>query len=180
MVSFQKNANGTLSQCQLTQVAAGSCHIDSTYHGNVLNQPGLTPIVNGGVNKLGLQVSVCHYPTGCSKWNPIEHRLFGPISINWAGKPLRSWETLMGYIRGTTTATGLAVRAERDDDAYPTGEKVTDAEMAALNLERHPTCPTWNYTLRPRPAAPAISSQPSGRELILWRALSLRFSPLTR
>jgi len=118
-------------------------------------------------DQLGLQVSVCHYPTGCSKWNPIEHRLFGPISINWAGKPLRSWETLMGYIRGTTTATGLAVRAERDDDAYPTGEKVTDAEMAALNLERHPTCPTWNYTLRPRPAAPAISSQPSGRELIL-------------
>ena len=118
-------------------------------------------------DRFGLAVTVCHYPTGCSKWNPIEHRLFGPMSTNWAGRPLRTWETLLGYIRGTTTGTGLAVRADRDDDAYPTGEKVTDAEMAELHLERHAVCPTWNYTLRPRTAAPATGSQPSDQELIL-------------
>jgi hypothetical protein len=62
-------------------------------------------------DRFGLTVTVCHYPTGCSKWNPIEHRLFSQISRNWAGVPLRSWETLLAFIRGTTTATGLAVRA---------------------------------------------------------------------
>lgn len=60
-------------------------------------------------DRLGLTVTVCHYPPGCSKWNPVEYRLFGPISLNWAGKPLRTWETLLGYIRATTTTTGLPV-----------------------------------------------------------------------
>lgn len=55
-----------------------------------------------------MSVTVCHYPAGCSKWNPVEHRLFGPISLNWAGKPLRTWETLLGWLRGTKTTTGLA------------------------------------------------------------------------
>jgi hypothetical protein len=59
----------------------------------------------------GLAVTVCHYPTGCSKWNPMEHRLFEPISLNWAGRPLTTWDTLLGYLRGTTTDTGLTVRA---------------------------------------------------------------------
>ena len=62
-------------------------------------------------DRLGLSVTVCHYPTGCSKWNPIEHRLFSQISLNWAGKPLRTFETMLGYIRGTTTTTGLRVTA---------------------------------------------------------------------
>ena len=60
----------------------------------------------------GLRVTVCHYPTGCSKWNPVEHRLFGPISRNWAGHPLRTWETMLAYLRGTTSTTGLSVTAE--------------------------------------------------------------------
>lgn len=102
-------------------------------------------------DRLGLAVTVCHYPTGCSKWNPIEHRLFGPISVNWAGQPLRGWETLLGYLRGTTTSTGLAVRAARLPGAYVLGQRVAKAVMNTLNLERHATCPVWNYTLRPRP-----------------------------
>jgi Rhodopirellula transposase DDE domain len=102
-------------------------------------------------DRLGLVVTVCHYPTGCSKWNPIEHRLFGPISVNWAGQPLRCWETLLGYLRGTTTTTGLAVRAARLPGTYAPGQRVSKAVMNTLNLERHATCPVWNYTLRPRP-----------------------------
>ena len=101
-------------------------------------------------DRLGLTVTVCHYPTGCSKWNPIEHRLFGPISLNWAGRPLRTWETLLGSIRATTTTSGLAVDAERLEGVYPTGQRVSDAEMQTLRLDRHAVCPTWNYTLRPR------------------------------
>jgi hypothetical protein len=102
---------------------------------------------------LGLTVTVCHYPPGCSKWNPVEHRLFGPISLNWAGQPLRDWETVLGYLRGTTTTTGLQVSAELLVGDYPTGERVSDEEMDRLNLDRHAVGPTWNYTLRPRPAA---------------------------
>jgi len=110
---------------------------------------------------LGLAVTVCHYPPGCSKWNPIEHRLFGPISLNWAGKPLRTWDTLVAFIRGTTTTTGLDVRAERLDGVYATGQKVSDEEMSTLNLTPHAVCPSWNYTIHPRsdavppPATPA-------------------------
>ena len=116
----------------------------------------------------GLAVTVCHYPTGCSKWNPIEHRLFGPISQNWAGQPLASWDTMLGYLRGTTTATGLTVRAALHDATYQTGESVSDAVMATLNLTRHAVCPTWNYTLRPRPTSvPAAVFDTARRELIL-------------
>ncbi len=106
-------------------------------------------------DQLGLTVTVCHYPTGCSKWNPVEHRLFGPISINWAGQPLRTFERLVGLIRGTTTRGGLTVRAERLPGEYPKGETLTDAEMEQLQLERHATCPRWNYTIRPRWSAAA-------------------------
>jgi hypothetical protein len=101
-------------------------------------------------DRFGLTVTVCHYPTGCSKWNPVEHRLFGPISSNWAGQPLATWDTMLGYLRGTTTETGLTIRAALHAGAYRTGERVSDAQLATLNLERHAVCPTWNYTLRPR------------------------------
>lgn len=116
---------------------------------------------------LGLTVTVCHYPTGCSKWNPIEHRLFGPISSNWAGQPLCTWETLLGYIRGTTTTTGLQVSAALLAGDYPTGERVSDEEMNRLQVERHAVCPAWNYTLRPRtlPASTDTGSSAS-REVI--------------
>jgi hypothetical protein len=119
-------------------------------------------------DRLGLTVTVRHYPTGCSEWNPIEHRLFGPISLNWAGKPLRTWETLLGYIRDTTTTTGLRVEAALLAGAYPTGVTVSDAEMEALALERHGVCPTWNYTIRPRPASADIPAMtgPVGRGVI--------------
>ena len=106
-------------------------------------------------DRLGLTVTVCHYPTGCSKWNPVERRLFGPISINWAGQPLRTFERLVGLIRGTTNGGGLTVRAERLPGEYPTGETLSDAEMKRLAVERHKTCPRWNYTIRPRETAVA-------------------------
>jgi hypothetical protein len=100
-------------------------------------------------NRLGIKVMVCHYPTGNSKWNPIEHRLFSYISINWAGKPLRSFETMLGYIRGTTTQTGLKVKAFLVDRVYEKGIKVSKKEMAELNLQRRSVCPTWNYVIQP-------------------------------
>ena len=116
----------------------------------------------------GLTVTVGHYPTGCSKWNPIEHRLFGPISLNWAGRPLATWDTMLRYLRGTTTGTGLTVRATLHEGVYQTGEHVADAEMATLNLERHVVCPTWNYTLRPRsPSDRAHDPDCLNRELVL-------------
>ena len=95
-------------------------------------------------------MSVCHYPTGCSKWNPIERRLFSHISHNWAGVPLRSWETMLAFIRGTATAAGLTVQAIFRDAEYPTGQKVADADMADLRVEPHAICPQWNYTIYPR------------------------------
>ena len=119
-------------------------------------------------DRYGLAVTVCHYPTGCSKWNPIEHRLFGPISLNWVGRPLATWDTMLGYLQGTTTETGLTVRAALHDGAYQTGERVSDAEMATLNLTRHDVCPNWNYTLRPRSTTPPHAGPNRvGRELIL-------------
>jgi hypothetical protein len=99
---------------------------------------------------LCLNVTVCHYPTGCSKWNPIEHRLFSQISINWAGQPLRTWETMLGLIRGTTTQTGLTVSAHLLEGIFETGKKVSDAVMKTLNMTRHAICPQWNYTMHPR------------------------------
>jgi len=117
---------------------------------------------------LGVSVTVCHYPPGCSKWNPIEHRLFGPISLNWAGQPLRTWDTLLAFIRGTTTTTGLDVQAERLDGTYDTGLRVSDAEMTTLNLTTHAVCPSWNYTLQPRSVAPCVPATPAlKRELIV-------------
>jgi hypothetical protein len=106
--------------------------------------------------RFGLTVTVCHYPTGCSKWNPIEHRLFGPISLNWAGKPLRSWSVILNYLRGTTTKTGLIVRAFLLVGEYTTGQKITPAQIEALNLERHPVCPKWNYSLTAGLRLPAV------------------------
>jgi hypothetical protein len=100
-------------------------------------------------DQYGLEVTVCHYPTGASKWNPIEPRLFGPISLNWAGHPLRTFQTMLALIRGTTTQTGLKVEAELIDKVYAIGLTVAQAVMDSLNLERHAICPKWNYTIRP-------------------------------
>ncbi len=101
-------------------------------------------------DRYGLEVTVCHYPTGASKWNPVEHRLFGPISSNWAGVPLRTPEVMLGHIRGATTGSGLEVTAEWWEREYAKGVKVSDAEMQELDIEHHDICPRWNYTIRPR------------------------------
>ena len=101
-------------------------------------------------NKLGIVVTVCHYPTGCSKWNPVERRLFSYISMNWAGKPLKSLEIMLAYIRGTTTEPGLKVKAFLLSGTYEKGQRVSQKEMEQLNLQPHSTLPDWNYTIRPR------------------------------
>jgi hypothetical protein len=100
-------------------------------------------------NTRGVAVTVCHYPTGASKWNPVEHRLLSQISINWAGHPLRSLHAMLGYIRGTATETGLRVRAWLNSKTYPKKVKVSNAQMKSLHLKRLPTCPNWSYTIRP-------------------------------
>jgi len=96
-----------------------------------------------------LKVTVCHFPRGASKWNPVEHRLFGPISCHWAGVPLRSLELLLRLIRTTVTDSGLKVCARLTRKTYRTGIRVSDAEIKLLNLRRHKVCPQWNYTIEP-------------------------------
>lgn len=97
----------------------------------------------------GVEVMVCHYPTGASKWNPIEHRLFSMISTNWAGKPLRSIRAMTALIRGTSTDTGLKVAAAHLKGHYPKKVKVSDQQMATINLTRRKICPQWNYVVHP-------------------------------
>ena len=103
----------------------------------------------------GLEITVCHFPPGTTKWNKIEHRLFSYITMNWRGRPLTSHEVVVSSIAATTTGTGLTVHAELDPGSYPTGQAVTDAEMDALPLARHDWHGDWNYTLRPEPPRPA-------------------------
>lgn len=103
------------------------------------------------VDRFKIEVMVCHYPTGASKWNPIEHRLFSFISLNWAGVPLRSLKIMLNLIRGTTTATGLKVYAALVRRIYLTRVKVSNSEMATLNLLKRNICPHWNYIIKPRP-----------------------------
>jgi len=101
------------------------------------------------VNAYGLKVTICHYPPGASKWNPIEHRLFSQISNNWSGRPLASYETVLKYIRTTETGTGLKVRARLLRKKYEKGEKISDQEMQQLVITNHSTLSAWNYTLTP-------------------------------
>jgi hypothetical protein len=98
----------------------------------------------------GITATLCHYPTGASKWNPIEHRLFSQISKNWAGCPLRNYETILNYLATTRTETGLRVTAHLVDQEYPTGVKVSDGQMATLNIRAHEIQPLRNYTIQPR------------------------------
>jgi len=101
-------------------------------------------------NTLRLPITVCHLPPGTSKWNKIEHRLFSFLTINWRGKPLRSFRTIIQLIAATTTSTGLTVRAELDENKYPKGVKTSNAVFAALNISRHVFHGDWNYTISPR------------------------------
>jgi len=110
-------------------------------------------------DETGLTITVAHFPRGASKWNPVEHRLFGPISQNWKGVPLRTLDTLLGFIRNTTTQTGLQVTAKLDRRIYQQKIKVKDREMKQLNLRRQRTCPLWNYSLSPRTDPPNPGSK---------------------
>ena len=102
-------------------------------------------------DELGLTITVCHLPPGTSKWNKIEHRLFSFITQNWRGKPLVSYQTIVQLIASTTTRTGLNIKCTIDPNTYPAGIKVSDADMAAINLTPHKFHGEWNYTIAPRP-----------------------------
>jgi len=102
-------------------------------------------------DELGLTITVCHLPPGTSKWNKIEHKLFSFITQNWRGKPLVSYQTIVQLIAATTTRTGLNVKCEIDHASYPAGVKVTDAEMAAINIAAHAFHGEWNYSIAPKP-----------------------------
>jgi hypothetical protein len=100
-------------------------------------------------NRVGLQVKVCHYPPGSSKWNPIEHRMFSFISTNWAAQPLRDYETVLKFIRTTKTAAGLKIRASLIKKHYCKGKKVSNEHMQQIALKRHTLRPNWNYSICP-------------------------------
>ena len=101
-------------------------------------------------DRTGLDITVCHYPPGTSKWNKIEHRMFSHITLNWQGEPLSSYETVINLIRGTTSKSGLKVRAELTTKEYETGIKISEKEMSLLSVTKHTTNPQWNYNIAPR------------------------------
>jgi len=97
----------------------------------------------------GLKVTICHYPTGASKWNPIEHRLFSEISKNWAGEPLVSIQTALNFIRNTKTSSGLRVSAVLNRKHYQCNEKISKDEAARIMIQKDSASPNLNYTLSP-------------------------------
>jgi len=101
-------------------------------------------------DELRIPITVCHLPPGTSKWNKIEHRLFSFITLNWRGKPLRSFRTIIQLIAATSTTAGLTVRTELDENKYPKGVKISDAKLAAIQLARHSFHGDWNYTVSPK------------------------------
>ena len=100
-------------------------------------------------NATGLEITICHFPPGTSKWNQVEHRLFSFIATNWRGKPLESLEVIINLIAATTTNTGLKVYARLDTGSYPKGVEVSDEEFNAINIHRHDFHGDWNYTIKP-------------------------------
>jgi hypothetical protein len=108
--------------------------------------------LQGLVDELGLTVTVCHLPPGTSKWNKIEHRLFSFITQNWRGKPLVSHQTIVKLIGSTTTRTGLNIKCAIDPNTYPAGVRVSNEDMAAINMTPHKFHGEWNYTIAPKPS----------------------------
>jgi hypothetical protein len=104
-------------------------------------------------DKLNLSIHVCHFPPGTSKWNKIEHRLFSFITMNWRGRPLRTFETVVNLIGNTSNRGGLIVRARIDKGKYPIGRRVSASDLRALKIERDEFHGDWNYVIRPRPEA---------------------------
>ena len=98
--------------------------------------------------EVGLEITVCHYPPGTSKWNKIEHRMFSHITKNWRGRPLESHEVVVSLIANTTTRTGLKIRAELDQRTYARGIEVSSKEVEALPIEYHEFHGNWNYTVK--------------------------------
>ena len=116
--------------------------------------------LQGLADETGLEIAVCHFPPGTSKWNKVEHRLFSAISQNWRGKPLVSHEAIVNLIAATTTRAGLKVRSGLDTNAYPKGVTVSDADMGTLLVRPDAFHGEWNYTIFPRlrpPEAPIVS-----------------------
>lgn len=105
--------------------------------------------LQGLADEFGLIITVTHYPAGASKWNPIDHRMFSLISANWAGEPLESYETVLGYIRRTRSSEGFHCRALLDPTAYPARYKVTPEAKAQVRLKPRSVLPKWNYTIWP-------------------------------
>ncbi len=101
-------------------------------------------------DKLDMAIHVSHFPPGTSKWNKVEHRLFSFISINWRGRPLRSYETIINLIGNTTNLGGLVVRARLDRRSYPIGKKVSAKDLRELKIERDVFHGDWNYVIQPR------------------------------
>ena len=113
----------------------------------------------------GLDITVCHYPPGTSKWNKIEHRLFSRITANWRGRPLETYQTIVSLIANTATTTGLAVRADLDLNEYPTKIKLTKQQKVAIPIRRHEFHGDWNYT---------IGRQADTKEFVGWWTLIMR------
>lgn len=109
--------------------------------------------LQGLVDELGFSITVCHLPPGTSKWNKIEHRLFSFITKNWRGKPLVTHQVIVNLISATTTTTGLVVRSHIDNRTYPKGRRVSDKQLALVNLEPHAFHGEWNYTIHPTPTS---------------------------
>jgi transposase len=118
----------------------------SNHHQSRLWKRGLQQLAD----ETGLRIAVCHFPPGTSKWNKIEHRMFAQITQNWRGRPLVSHEVIVSLIANTTTTTGLRIRAELDPTPYPTGLKVSDAELAGVQIQRETFHGEWNYGIAPR------------------------------
>jgi len=106
--------------------------------------------LQGMADEFGLTITVGHYPSGASKWNPIEHRMFSLISANWAGEPLTTYEVMLNHIRTTQSSTGFRCRATLDTRYYPTKLKVSEEAKLGVRLLQHNVLPKWNYTIRPR------------------------------
>jgi len=97
--------------------------------------------------KIGLSITVCHYPPGASKWNKIEHRMFSFISLNWQGKPLETYETVVNLIGSTSTKSGLKIKSKLDGRQYKKGIKISKEEMSEIKIKWHKALPKWNYTI---------------------------------
>jgi len=131
--------------------AARTLHITADCGGSNGNRTRLWKVeLQHLADETGLELAVCHFPPGTSKWNRIEHRLFSFITMNWRGKPLTSLETIINLIAATKTSSGLEVYARLDDGTYPDKIKVPDTEIKAVNLHGNKFHPEWNYTIKPK------------------------------